>query len=148
MLDALSQWTFASFCARTLPRSDWTHEAHLRVCWAALSERTPTETVAFLRSAIRAYNQATGVDNTPTNGYHETLTRYFVDAVASLGAASVDDVIGAPRCRVDAPLRHWSRVVLFSRLARAHWVEPDLAELPWSSSRLSDGVDRLELRLG
>ena len=32
------------------------------------------ETVAFLRDGIRAYNEVTGVENTASSGYHETLT--------------------------------------------------------------------------
>lgn len=131
MLDAKSLRTFESFCARTLPTSAWTHEAHLVVCRVALASRTPDETVEFLRGAIRAYNEATGVENTTTSGYHETLTRYYVGAVASLGTASLDEVLTAPQCTTAAPLGHWSRAVLFSPAARAEWVDPDLAPLPW-----------------
>ena len=96
-----------------------------------LASRTPDETVEFFRGAIRAYNEATGVENTTTSGYHETLTRYYVGAVASLGAAPLDQVLTAPQCTTAAPLGHWSRAALFSPEARADWIDPDLAPLPW-----------------
>ena len=102
----------------------------------ALSTRTPENTIDFLRDAIRSYNEATGVENTRTSGYHETLTRYFVGAVASLGDVDEERVFGARRCQASAPLRHWSRELLFSPLARAEWVEPDISALPWSPEGL------------
>lgn len=131
MPDQRSQRTFEGFCHLDLPKSEWTHQAHLVVCWVALSTRHPAGTVDFLRGAISRYNLATGGENTSTGGYHETLTRYFVGAVASLDAATIDEVLRAPRCGTGAPLRHWSRDALFSRTARSRWVEPDLAPLPW-----------------
>ena len=131
MPDSKSLRTFEAFCDLTLPKADWTHEAHLVVCRVALVGRTPAETVDFLRDGIRAYNRATGVENTDSSGYHETLTRYYVAAVASLRTARLDDVLAAPCCATAAPLRHWTRAVLFSPAARADWVAPDLAPLPW-----------------
>lgn len=133
MVDAQTRRTFDAFRDFTLPKSDWTHEAHLRVCWAALTTtRDPSATVGLLRQAIREYNTATGVENTATSGYHETLTQYFVGAVASLGPTSIREVIDAPRCSTHAPLRHWSRTLLFSPMARATWTDPDDAPLPWA----------------
>src|SRR5450432_3825523 len=52
------------FIARTLPKTEWTHHAHLRVgLWHAL--RHPDDVALnLLRERIRAYNEATGVANT------------------------------------------------------------------------------------
>ena len=132
MTDADSAQIFEQFTDLSLPKSRWTHEAHLVVCWVALSTRNPSQTLEFLRTAISRYNEATGVENTPTNGYHETLTRYYVGAVHHAAARSVEAAIAAPQCAVDAPGKHWSRKLLFSTRARTAWVEPDLRELPWS----------------
>ena len=123
--------TFDEFCDLTLPKAEWTHEAHLVVCHAALGSRTPLETVDFLRKAIRAYNNVTGVENTTTSGYHETLTRYYVGAVASLGSVPRAEVVAAARCATTAPLDYWTPTVLFAPTARAGWVHPDRAPLPW-----------------
>ncbi len=35
-------------------------------------------TVNKLRNAIKKYNVACGVENTETQGYHETITRFYV----------------------------------------------------------------------
>lgn len=127
--DLRSQEIFDAVLDRSWPKAEWDHEAHLRVCWVALLDHDPIDAVPLLRTAIRTYNEATGVENTPTSGYHETLTRYFVGAVASVDAPSIDGVLAAPQCQVGAPLRHWSRDVLFTPAARADWVEPDLLAL-------------------
>ena len=130
MLDVDSDRLYSAFCDRTLPKPQWTHAAHLTVCWVALLTRTEAEAVDFLRDAIRSYNVATGCENTATSGYHETITCYYVHTIAALDAARVDDVLVATECARDAPLRYWSRDRLFSREARASWVAPDLATLP------------------
>lgn len=92
-----------------------------------------------LPGPIRAYNEAIGVPNTDTGGYHETIT------VASLRAARAWLMItpGAPLYRAlnellvskygrsDWPLACWSKPVLFSVAARRGWVEPDLRPLPF-----------------
>lgn len=135
MLDVDTARIFDEFRDRTLPKIEWTHEAHLRVCWASLSQLSTTEAIDFLRHGIRAYNLATGVENTPTDGYHETLTVYFVRTVGHLDATTIEQVIDAPQVTRAAPLRHWSRDLLFSQQARAEWTEPDLALLPWTVRR-------------
>ena len=136
MIDPRSRRCYDAFCERSLPKSEWTHQAHLVVCRVALSDRTPQDTIDFLRDAIRSYNEATGVENTDSSGYHETLTRYFVGAVASLGDVDLEKVFAASRCQTSAPLRHWTRELLFSPQARAEWVEPDVVALPWSPEGL------------
>jgi len=88
---------------------------------------------------IRAYNEATGVPNTDTGGYHETIT------VASLRAArawlaitprapvyrALNELLLSKYGRSDWLLAYWSKPVLFSVRARRSWVEPDLRPLPF-----------------
>ena len=119
------------FVRRVLPKACWTHEAHLVVCWTTLQRHAPAHAVAVLRDQIRAYNVATGGTNTPTSGYHETLTIYYVCAVAASNVADVCDLARHPWCALESPMRHWTRERLFSVEARAAWREPDLAALPW-----------------
>ena len=68
----------AAFVACTLPKAEWTHQAHLRVgLWHRL--RMPAgEALDALRDRIRRYNEATGGVNSDTDGYHETITRVYV----------------------------------------------------------------------
>lgn len=120
-----------AFEACTLPKTEWTHEAHVVVCWSTVDRLGTAGALAHLRAAIPRYNVATDTPNSDTDGYHDTITCYFVGAVGSLAGTSLDTVLADPRCGRTAPLEHWSHEVLFSVAARRGWVEPDLAPLPW-----------------
>lgn len=128
--------TLDAFLRLTLPKARWTHEAHLTVCWATLRELAPAAALVRLRAAIRAYNAAVGTVDDDTNGYHETLTRYFVGAVAALADRELAAVLADPTCGRDAPLSHWSRDRLFSVAARRAWVDPDVSPLRWDPAAL------------
>jgi hypothetical protein len=92
----------------------------------------PAAALEHLRTAIRSYNESVGTANTDTDGYHETITRYYVGAVAAVRDLPLADVLAHPTCSRTAALDHWSRDLLFSVDARRHWIEPDLHPLPWS----------------
>ena len=65
----------------TLPKPEWTHAAHFAAAvW--LLTRPGLDAERAMPPLIRAYNEATGVQNTDTAGYHETIT------LASLRAAA------------------------------------------------------------
>jgi hypothetical protein len=126
------------FLARTLPKSEWTHEAHLRVgLWHALHHQE-ADVLNLLRERIRAYNVSTGVANTPNSGYHETVTRFYVRIIHHyLGSADcerpIDDLARELIARFGdrhLPLRHYTRERLFSPEARLGWIAPDLQPLP------------------
>ncbi len=58
---------------RSLPKSERTHAAHFAAAlW--LFRRPDTDVMRDMPRLIRAYNEATGVHNTDTSGYHETIT--------------------------------------------------------------------------
>jgi hypothetical protein len=88
---------------------------------------------------IRAYNEATGVANTDTDGYHETITQASLRAARSfLGQdpgcslfATCNALMASPLGRSDWLLAYWTRERLFSVDARRRWVEPDLKALPF-----------------
>ena len=103
----------------------------MTVCWATLREMSPHDTLEHLRGAIRAYTESVGTENTDTGGYHETITRYYVGAVAALAGRELADVLNDPSCSRTAALEHWSREALFTVEARRAWVAPDLRPLPW-----------------
>jgi hypothetical protein len=120
-----------AFVAGTLPADEWTHEAHLRVCVALLAgSPDPGPALDRIRALIRAHNRRVG-PRPGQVGFHETLTRYFVEAVAATNGAPVDVVLTTPSCQVGAPRHHWSPPLLDSLRARTGWVDPDLAPLPW-----------------
>ena len=127
----------AAFVDRTLPKAAWTHETHLKVGLWHVARWGEAEALAKLRKGIRALNEAHGVENTTTGGYHETITRFYVWRLArflegegaGLGLDEASVLLLERHGGRDLPLRHWSRERLFSPEARAAWVEPDLAPL-------------------
>jgi hypothetical protein len=121
----------AAFEARTLPKSEWTHTAHVVVCWATVARLGAGSALAHLRTAIPLYNEATGTPNSDTDGYHDTITCYYVAAVGALAGRPLDEVLADPSCSRTAPLDYWSRERLLSVEARRAWIEPDLQPLPW-----------------
>jgi hypothetical protein len=127
----------ASFEACTLPRSEWTHRAHLSVALSYLTRHSPEEATRRIREAIQRYNRAHGIAAAPEGGYHETLTLFWIHVVREHISRSAP---GEPIERIwrtllefagdkSLPFEHYTRERLFSAEARAGWVEPDLKPL-------------------
>ena len=122
---------------RTLPFGEWTHRAHLDVAlWHALNF-PPEEALERMRQGIQAYNLSQGVEQTPTGGYHETLTCLYMalvqDFVRRNGPASPEELalkLWEQCSDRRIPLRFYSRERLMSWEARTTYLAPDLAELP------------------
>jgi hypothetical protein len=123
--------------ARTLPRPEWTHEAHLAACAWIVLERPDLVPERDLPDLIRRYNESVGGVNSDTEGYHETITQVSIRGVRRALARSegmglrdrVNALLLASEGRRDWPLHFYSRERLFSPKARVGWVEPDLAPL-------------------
>ena len=125
--------------ARTLPRSEWTHEAHLGATTYLLLKRPDIDLDTELPRIIRGYNESVGGVNSDTEGYHETITRVFLRGVRLFLAEAdrkeplhelVNELLLSPMGRRDWPFRFYSPEVLFSVEARRHFVLPDVANLP------------------
>jgi hypothetical protein len=125
--------------ARTLPRADWTHEAHLAATTYLLLRRPDIDVDKALPGIIRAYNESVGGVNSDSEGYHETITRAFLRGVRLfLAEADIDEplhelvneLLLSPMGRRDWPLRFYSHERLFSVEARREFVPPDVAALP------------------
>jgi hypothetical protein len=126
-----------AFLNRSLPKADWTHQAHLRVGLWHVYQYGLEEALARLREGIRRLNESHSTANTDTGGYHETITRVFVlvmdrflaaaDRSRSLDDLTADFIARYPKS--DLPLRYYSRERLFSVQARRDWVEPDVERL-------------------
>ena len=125
--------------ARTLPRPEWTHEAHLAATTYLTTRRPDIDLDKELPGIIRGYNESVGGVNDDTQGYHDTITRVFLRGVrlflseADLGEPLhelVNELLLSPMGRRDWPLRFYSRDRLFSVEARRDFVMPDIAALP------------------
>lgn len=128
------------FIERSLPKAEWTHEAH----WAAalwLARHRPELTGAdAMRRLIMGYNEATGTTNSDSSGYHHTITLASMRATAHhlhahpAGTALHDvlaDLMASPRGHPGWLLTYWTRETLFGPDARRDWIAPDMAPLPF-----------------
>lgn len=125
--------------ARTLPREEWTHEAHLAACLWLLTERSDFAIEADLPGTIRRYNESVGGVNDDTQGYHETLTQLYIagvrqwlrsdDTPATL-VECVNALLHSATGHRSWPLTLYSHERLFSLAARQTLVQPDLGEWP------------------
>jgi hypothetical protein len=122
------------FIARTLPKAEWTHHAHLRVGTWHVVKYGADAALPLLRERISGYNESVGTINSDDSGYHETVTAFYVKAIAAAIAdqdpATPIDGLAAlviERCGArNFPLRFYSKARLFSVEGRRGWVEPDL----------------------
>jgi hypothetical protein len=125
--------------ARTLPREEWTHEAHLAATTYLILKHREIDLDTELRGIISRYNESVGGTNNDTEGYHDTITHAYLrgirlfleEADASRPIHElVNELLMSPMGRRDWPLRFWSKERLMSVEARRGWVEPDLADMP------------------
>ena len=125
--------------ARTLPKPEWTHEAHLATTTYLLTRRPDIDIDAALPGLIRAYNESVGGVNSDSEGYHETITRVFLHGVRLFLAEAdpkqplhelVNELLLSPMGRRDWPLRFYTPKRLFSVEARRKFIPPDIAALP------------------
>jgi len=117
----------------TLPESEWTHLAHVRVAWLCWSQQSPDIALGKICDGILRYN--TKVLHRPEK-YSETVTVAFVHVV--LGRMQSAEPWTAFETRIDdlldpqkpVLLNYYSKERLFSNDARKFYVEPDLMTLP------------------
>src|SRR6476661_471062 len=137
--DSESEHIGGGLLARTLPREEWTHEAHLAATTWLVLRRPDIDIDTELPGIIRRYNESVGGVNSDTEGYHETITRAFLRGVRLFLEEAdpdeplhelVNELLLSPMGRRDWPLRFYSREKLFSVEARRGFVPPDVAALP------------------
>lgn len=126
------------FAACRLPFEEWTHQAHLAVGMWHVNRYGADEALGRLRTGIRQLNDSHGTPNSATRGYHETITRAYVQLLSEfLDACSaalplterVARLLASPVADKEALLQFYSRGHLMSAQARAAWVEPDILPL-------------------
>jgi hypothetical protein len=123
----------------SLPKPRWTHAAHFAVALWLICRRQDLDASRAMPGFIRAYNEATGVANTDTNGYHETITQASLRAARSFLMQyperslfeTCNALMASPLGKSDWLLAYWTRARLFSVEARRDWIEPDLKPLPF-----------------
>ena len=125
---------YAAVLDRSLPKQCWTHGAHLVFALTYLSRHDLKTARAEMPDLIRRYNEATNTPNTDTDGYHETITQFYLGELEAFrrehGGATLKQAVSTLlKNRIsdrDHALRAYSRERLFSVEARREWIQPDL----------------------
>jgi hypothetical protein len=125
----------ADWHGHRLPREAWTHGAHVGVCAYYAFDHDEESTLGIMRPGIRTFNESIGGQNTATSGYHETITRLWVMAIAAHlranpAASRLEAACSAVARFVDPGelLRQcYTFDVVADQRARAEWVPPDRA---------------------
>ncbi|MBO9516695.1 MAG: hypothetical protein J7493_01365 [Porphyrobacter sp.] len=125
---------------RTHPYAEWTHAAHFAAALWLLRHPDVLVQHGGMGPIIRGYNEAVGVPNTQTRGYHATITIASLRATASFLAEAgpdaelapiLDNVLASPLGDSRWLEPYWTEARLMSRVARREWVEPDRLPLPY-----------------
>ncbi|HWB02826.1 MAG TPA: hypothetical protein VG796_07350 [Verrucomicrobiales bacterium] len=121
----------------TYPFEQWHHRAHVRVAWIYLSRYDLETASQKLRDGIRTYNAANNVKDTPTSGYHETMTMAWLRIIHATmqiyGAKETADEFFDlhPQLSQKKILRlFYSPQLFMSPRAKHEFLEPDLTSLP------------------
>ncbi|MFZ1699289.1 MAG: hypothetical protein WBO10_17015 [Pyrinomonadaceae bacterium] len=122
-----------AFEERTLTKAEWNHAAHLTVGLYYCIRFSFGLATNMLRNGIRALNDAHGVPNTKTSGYHETITVFwmitinqFVETCTYYNLARLANEIVSTFDDPRLPFDYYSSERLFSPEAREHHIQPDL----------------------
>ena len=127
------------FKSLKLPKAQWTHEAHIIVGTYNYLNFGFEGGLERMRKEIQRYNEATGVKNSDTSGYHESITIFYMRMIATLVNEVVAGKLGlnSPETEIyshvlnsrllDKTLlfEYYSKELIFSVTARRKWVPPD-----------------------
>ncbi|MBK9016583.1 MAG: hypothetical protein IPM82_22295 [Saprospiraceae bacterium] len=127
------------FTECTLPKEEWTHESHL-IAGLWLLARHGEKALPEMRTRLLRYNESVGGVNDDHNGYHETMTVFWLWAIRELFADdngkvywsqdALDDLI-FDETLADRNLwtEFYSKEKMMSVEARGGYVPPDLKEM-------------------
>src|SRR5260221_4167727 len=116
-----------------LPKSAWTHAAHVAMAAYFAFDHAADATFAIMKAGILHHNTSVGTANTEDNGYHETLTRFWSSEIGEFvrtghfasrleAVRAAVSAFGSDRDRLR---RFYSFDVVPDRQARREGVAPD-----------------------
>jgi hypothetical protein len=130
----------AAFDAVELKLEHFTHRAHIRLAWILLDREGFEQALVRLRTGLPRLLQVFGIQDTPTQGYHETTTRAFLSLVDAMRRAYQIEMPAQDSeafCQAHPQLLSSKLLRLFyspaQRMdprAKSEFLEPDLAPLP------------------
>ena len=132
------------------PKAEWHHRQHIKVAYLYLRRYSLETASVKISERIKAYNQAHGVEESLSGGYHETMTQAWLRLVhftlCEYGPAENADAFFEehPELSQKKTLRFFYTRERFMTLeAKAGFLEPDLTPLPVSKKSASSFMVRL-----
>lgn len=127
----------ADFEAQRIPLERWHHRDHVKLAYLYLRAGSFAAAARRITAGIRAHNAARGIVDTPTGGYHDTMTIAWLKLIAAILAEYGPEPTADAFCDAHPELLEkktlrlfYSRERFMSPQAKAEFVEPDLAPLP------------------
>ncbi len=128
------------FEAGLWPREEWHHKQHIKIAYLYLRQYPFEAAMTRIREKIKAHNAVHKIPESPTRGYHETMTQAWLRLVhltlCEYGPAENADAFfeRSPQLSEKKVLRlFYSRELFMSPKAKFEFLEPDLAPLPRST---------------
>lgn len=126
----------SQFIECTLPKTEWTHEAHLMTGLYHLA-KFGDQALPEMRLRIQRYNESAGTLNDDHHGYHETMTVFWLWILREVFADengtvhwnqdTLDDLLFDENMSDrNLWLDYYSKERMLSVEARKRFVEPDL----------------------
>ena len=124
------------FLGCTLPKGEFSHEAHLVTAMYLLSKHGK-DTLPIIRQHLKDYLKSIGVESTDTSGYHETLTVFWLwrvrkqfankNGVILWNQENVDDLIeDFDITERNIWLEYYTKERMMSVEARREYAKPDI----------------------
>ncbi|MCA9295794.1 MAG: hypothetical protein KC983_04740 [Phycisphaerales bacterium] len=139
------------FEAQQWPLERWHHRDHIRLAYLYLRAYPFDEALRRIRHGIRAHNEAHGIPDLPTSGYHDTVTVAWLHLVAAMLEEYGPEDTGDEFCDAHPELMNkktlrlfYSRDRLMSAEAKRMFVTPNLAPLPASRATASGRGPEME----
>jgi len=121
-----------------LEKERWTHHAHLIAAVWYCSQYPFNAAVDTIRRKIIQHNEAVGTPNNEQQGYHETITQFWMHIVSKYLEKNNNPTL-LEMCRgfIESPYSHKNRIFdhyskerIFSLKARRKFLKPDIQPFP------------------
>jgi len=134
--DASDRALWESFVQASVTPVEWTHEAHVRVAYLHLRQYPFETAMELVRIRIQKLNQIHGTPEALERGYHETMTRAFMQLIAAaMRQENFNNSLAFCRkhprlLKKQVLLEYYSRDRIISYEAKSTFITPDLQPLP------------------
>ncbi len=130
------QQLISQFEDLSLPKEEWTHEAHLITALVYVARYGRDKALCLIRPRIITYNHSLGGINDEKGGYHETLTVFWIDTIHdycqahqlddSINEQQIAAFLNSPMASKTYPFQFYKETDLMSVLARSRYLQPPL----------------------